>query len=301
MISLCGYNLCEDLNSLDPMVTNIKNITNVKIENGIYDGMDITRDTTTPYSTILPDWNYNTILDCNFNGNIAGGNVNMLLSQLDSVKIKRRKKGAFNWVTLYDIPIKTYDDLTFAKTDCYVPSGEEFEWAIVPIIEGAEGNYIINSLTTKFDGIFISDADTIFKLYSGTAYPNNTSNQSVGMVQPFNSKYPTVIINGATDYQNLSVQGDLLGNDYESTRQIDRNDIVRQRDVFDKFIKNGKCKIIRDWNGNVWLVIVTSGITYSYNSSYGMGIPTASFDTVEQGEYDNQSDLYYNGLVEVIE
>ncbi|MEG1463235.1 MAG: hypothetical protein RSC48_08985, partial [Anaerorhabdus sp.] len=230
-----------------------------------------------------------------------GGNVKIMLSQLNSVRIKRRKKNTFEWTTIREVPIVTVDDLNFITLDSFVPSGENFEWAIVPVIEKAEGNYLIGSLKTKFNGIFISDAETIFKLYSGVAYSNDSSNVSIGTVKPFGAKYPTVNMNGKTDYETLSIQGTLLGANFEKNRKLNRNEIVAQKEQFMKFMKNGKSKIIKDWNGNIWLVILTSALTFATNPSYGMGIPTVGFDVTEQGKYDNQRDLYENGLIEVIE
>ena len=38
----------------------------------------------------------------------------------------------------------------------------------------------------------------------------------------------------------------------------------------------------------------------TYNSSYGNGVAYVSANWVEQGQFDSQSDLYYNGLTDVL-
>ena len=75
--------------------------------------------------------------------------------------------------------------------------------------------------------------------------------------------------------------------------------MVEKSELFDAFIKNGKPKIIKDWNGNIWLVKIVGDISTSYNNSYGMGVMDTSFSWVEQGQYDNQEDLYRNGLTTI--
>lgn len=299
MVGFCGYNLCQDINALDPYPTNINNITSTQITNGIYNHLNISRNVTSSYSNIIPNWDANTILDCDFNNNINGGNVDLLLSQMDAIRIKKRKKGAFAWVSLKDVPVTKLADLTFVKTDAIIPSDETFEYALVPMLNGIEGNYIISEIQTQFNGIFISDATTIFRLISGVAYGGNSSVQAVGEIQPIGLRYPILTSNSMVDYKRGSVSGKLLGAEFETTRTIDRKAIVEQNELFDTFIKNKKPKIIKDWNGNIWLVGIVGDISTSYNNSFGMGVQDVSFNWVEQGKYDNQSDLYRNGLTTI--
>lgn len=282
---------------------NLENITNVIIRNGVYDHIDITKDINSEFSQTKPIWTYDTILDCDFNNTIYAGNVELALDQIDKIRIKRKKKDEFNWITLYEFDINKYEDLTFSYDDYFVPSGEEFEWAIVPVLSGnIEGSYNVNSLKTEFDGLFISDNSQTFKLYYGTSYSSNTSNNQIGTLQPYNSRYPIIISNQQVNYQTLTISGQLLGYDFTNNNKfiLNRNSIVKQKDDFDSFIKNGKAKIFKDWNGNILLGSLTSQVNYSYNSNGGMMVPTVSFTLTEQGKYNSQEDMYENGLIEVI-
>ena len=299
MLNIVGYNLCGDINSLDPYANNVSNITSTTLTNGIYDHINISKNVTSTYSSIIPTWDFNTILDCDFNYNINGGNVDLLLDQIDAIRIKKRKKGAFTWIALKDVPITTLDDLSFIKTDTFLPTGEDFEYALVPMLNGVEGNYIISEITTEFNGIFISDVNSIFKLFYGVSYGGTTSIQSVGELQPLGSRYPITISNSAVNYKRGSISGTLLNDDYDTTRILDRKAMVEKSELFDAFIKNGKPKIIKDWNGNIWLVKIVGDISTSYNNNYGMGVMDTSFSWVEQGQYDNQEDLYRNGLTTI--
>lgn len=287
-------NYIMDTNTMFP-------ITNTKISNGIFDHIDITRDTTLTYTTDLPVWTYNTILDCDFNNNINGGNTNILLSQLQELKIKRREKGTFNWVTLKDIPIETVADINVAYQDSFVPSFKTFQWALVPVLNGSiEGEYVIGELEVFFDGVFISNSEKIFKLYNAVVYGGTTANKNIGMLQPIGSRYPIFIDNSIVNYQTGDITGTLLGYNFDQTRKINRADVVKQTQDFIEFLNDGTAKVITDWNGNIKLVRISPSPTISYNSSYGNGVTQVTFNWTEQGQYDNQEDLYYNNLIEVL-
>lgn len=299
MLSFCGYNFVEDMDALNFFLSLESNVTNSQLENGIYDYLDISKDVKTSYNIEEPSWSYDTILDCDFNGNIAGGNVSYTLEQLSSIQIKRRlydPSNLVNWTVLGDIEVVNEGSIGFTMTDNLMPNGYTIEYAIVPIINGAEGLYITDNVESKFNGVYICDLDTMFKLYANVEYGDIINNQSIGVVETIGSQYPTIIRNNKIDYKKGSVKGKLLGVNFETTRKINRNDVVTQINNYEKFLKNGKAKIIKDWNGNVWLITVVGAPTTTYDSNYGMGIASTNFEWVEQGKYSNQEDLYINGL-----
>lgn len=299
MLSFCGYNFVEDMDALNFFLSLESNVTNSQLENGIYDYLDISKDVKTSYNIEEPSWSYDTILDCDFNGNIAGGNVSYTLEQLSSIQIKRRlydPSNLVNWTVLGDIEVVNEGSIGFTMTDNLMPNGYTIEYAIVPIINGAEGLYITDKVESKFNGVYICDLDTMFKLYANVEYGDIVNNQSIGVVETIGSQYPTIIRNNKIDYKKGSVKGKLLGANFETTRKINRNDVVTQINNYEKFLKNGKAKIIKDWNGNVWLITVVGAPTTTYDSNYGMGIASTNFEWVEQGKYSNQEDLYINGL-----
>lgn len=299
MISFCGYSFCSGKDILNPIPTNTDNIKQVRIQNAIFEHIDITRNTIFDYTTELPKWDFDTIIDCDFEDGTGAGNVGFTLSQLSSIRIKRRKKGGFNWITVQETPINDRTDLNSIRRDYFVPSYEEFEYALVPILNGVEGKYIIGSIETEFNGVFISDLNKTYKLNAQVSYSGRTSMQSVGQITPLGRRYPVIIKNGKANYEMGSVSGMLLGKNYETTHEINRKEIVEEINEFVDFLKNGKPKIIRDWNSNIFMVMVTSNPSVTYNNNYGMGIASVSFEWTEQGKYDNEDDLYDNGFIEI--
>ena len=228
MIGLIGYNFCADGNALDPTPTDINNITYTKIQNGVFDHFNVSRDTSFDYSSIIPtDWDTNTLMNADFAGNVSAGNVAQVATGVTSVRVKRRIKGTFDWITIREIPISKPEDMSFVITDNLNAYNVEYEYAYVPVMEDVEGSYIIESILSKFEGVFICDIDTVFKFYAGVEYDTNDAIQQVGVFQPFNRKYPIVVSNSVMQYQTGGIGGWVLPEDYEDTHVFDRSKIVK--------------------------------------------------------------------------
>lgn len=298
MIGLVGYNFCADGNALDPTPTDINNITYTKIQNGIFDHFNVSRDTSFDYSSIIPtDWDVNTLMNASFAGNASAGNVAQVASGVTSVRVKRRIKGTFDWITIREIPVTKPEDLSFVITDNLNAYNVEYEYAYVPMTEDVEGSYIIESILSKFEGVFICDVDTVFKFYAGVEYDTNDAIQQVGVFQPFNRKYPIVVSNSIMQYQTGGIGGWVLPEDYEDTHVFDRSKIVKEKEVLLNFLMNKKPKILKDMNGNNWLVYFTGNPSVTYDNNYGQGMLKVSANWTEVGDPNDKTDLYENGLI----
>jgi hypothetical protein len=89
----------------------------------------------------------------------------------------------------------------------------------------------------------------------------------------------------------------VLPADFEQTGNIDRQEITARKNTLLKFLTNGKPKVIKDWNGEAWLCLITGNPSVSYDSNYGMGMCDISASWTETGKPDNKSDLFMNGLI----
>ena len=298
MIGLIGYNFCADGNALDPTPTNINDITFTKVQNGIFDHFNVSRDTSFDYSSIIPtDWDVNTLMNASFAGNASAGKVAQVATGVTSIRVKRRIKGTFDWITIREIPVTKPEDLSFVITDNLNAYNVEYEYAYVPMMEDVEGSYIIESILSKFEGVFICDIDTVFKFYAGVEYDTNDAIQQVGVFQPFNRKYPIVVSNSIMQYQTGSIGGWVLPEDYEDTHVFDRSKIVKEKEVLLNFLMNKKPKILKDMNGNNWLVYFTGNPTITYDNNYGQGMLKVSAQLTEVGDPNDKNDLYENGLI----
>ena len=298
MIGFLGYNFLKDGNALDPAPTNINNITYARVQNGIFDHFNVTRDISFDYTSIIPaDWDVNTVMDANFNGDTNAGNVDNLAANVTSVRIKRRIKGTFEWITLREIPISSPNDLSFIITDNLNAYNVEYEYAWVPMTNDVEGNYTIESILSQFQGVFICDVNNIFKLQAGVEYNNNDANQQVGVFQPYNRKYPVIVSNSLINYQTGTISSWVLPEDCEDSKSLDRFEITKEKEAILKFLTNKKPKIIKDTNGNNWLVYFTGNPSMSYNNNYGQGMVKVNAEWTEVGDPNDKTDLYENGLI----
>lgn len=297
MISFVGYNFLSDLNSVDPYPTNTGIFNQVEIYRAIYDHLDISNDTAITSNIPPTQWDFGTILDCNFNGNISGGTIKDFSSGITQVRIKKRKVGEFDWQIIKTYDISSSEDLSFVFNDYLTATDTEYEYAYVPVFGSVEGQYAISTVMSQFDGVFICDANTIFKFNMGVEYGSTDIVQQVGAFTVLGRKYPIVMSNGLANYQTGQLSGLVLPEDYEDTRTIDRIAITQRRNKLMEFLTNKKPKIIKDRNQNQWLVIIQSPST-SYLNNYGQGIVSASMQWIEIGDAESNKDLAKAGLIE---
>lgn len=298
MIGFIGYNFCGDGNSADPTPASADNITKTRLSNGIFDHFNMSRNVTFDYNSVEPiDWDIDTVINANFNDNIDGGNIEASVFNTTSVRIKRRVKGTFDWITIRQIPISKPEDLNFVITDNLNAYNVEYEYAFVPMLGDVEGNYIIESILSNFEGVFICDTDTVFKFMAGVEYSNNAVNQQIGVFQPYNRQFPVIVSNSVLQYKTGSIGGWVLPEGFETNRVIDRAAITKVKEVLLKFLTNKKPKIIKDMNGNSWLVYFTGKPTLSYDNNYGQGMVKVNAEWTEVGNPNDKTDLYENGLI----
>lgn len=298
MLGFVGYNFLADGNCLDPISITVSNITNLKIENGIYNHINLTQDATSPMSTVIPTtWSNLTLLDCNFDGNISGGSLDNITQDVSSIKIKRRKIGEYNWITIKEIPINSTEDFTFAFNDALTASGFTYEYAYVPVIGNIEGAYSITEIFSNFSGVFVCDLNNAYKFYTGVEYGATSTIQKVGTFEPFGRKYPIIIYNGDTQYDSGSFNGNIIPASFYETNKLDRIEIVKERNTIIDFLTNKKPKILKDYNGNCWLICIVNQPTTSYDNNYGMGAVKVQANWSEIGDYNKASDLFAANLI----
>lgn len=302
MIGLLNYNFLSDGNSVDPMPTNVNNIVTSKLSNAVYDEFYITKDTT-PSSVAPPSqWDFNTILLANFNGNLSAGNIEQTIESLDLIRVKKRVKGTFDWITIKEYQVTDVGDLSFSFSDNLSKNNTEYEYAWVPVLSGGtEGGYAIAEVLSKFNGVYIADADSIYKFVANVGYGQTQRVQQVGTFEPYGRKYPVYVSNGLINYEQGQVQALLVGEylnheDNEKYRQFIREDMVNEKNNLMDFLTNKRAKILKDYNGNYWLVIVTGNPTVDYDNNWGMGMMTAGFQWSEVGDANNANDIRSAGL-----
>ena len=246
MFQFIGYDFLGGPDALRSAPGEVNNITSTKLTNAIYDNFNITRDTTEFGESEFPDWDYDTILNADFNDNIFGGNLKYLVDQVTGIKIKRRIKGEFDWVTFKYVPVTSLESLNFTFNDFLNAYGTEYEYALVPMLNDIEGEYIVNSILSKFSGVFIGDAKQTFSFLHDVNFTSNSRNQQVATFEPLGRKYPVIVANGVLSYESGQVTASVVNDDFDKTGNIDRPAIVQKKNKIKDFLTNKKPKILKD-------------------------------------------------------
>lgn len=279
---------------------NITPINYVELTNGVYQFWDLTNNIDIPFSLDKSDWNNNTIMNCDFNDNINAGNINYDIDVVEKAIITKKytNKKAKNGFIVYSTNVDNEEDITFETYDNFVSSNSIIDYNLILQIKDV-GEIIIETKQTMitFNSCFISDKYDIFKLYSAVTYSSNTQNVPISIQQPIGKKYPIVIKNAKTNYASGQISFLVLGENFDTTKRINRAEVVEQKDKIIEFLTNDLTKFYTDWNGNTKIITISGSPTISYDSTYGNGIMSVSFDYVEQGDWTNQEDYYTSGLM----
>ena len=297
MIQFLSFNFLEDGNTLDPYPTATGDFDMAIIQNAIFNDLEITRDVTSPYSTEKPTaWDVYTVLLADFDNTLDAGNIGDYSSNnIDAIRIKRRKLGDFDWETIFEQKINNVNDLIFSGEDNFAMNETKYEYAWVPVVAGTEGEYYVQSVESKFKGVFIADVDSIYKFAAGVSYGPSEQTQLVATYNPLGKKYPIYVSNGATNYQTGSLTAKIIGN-YENTHRLNRKEMVEQKNSLLKWLTNKRAKVLKDFNGNIWLVYITGSPSITYDAQWGNNMMEVSFQYGEIGDIDNGDDMRSVGL-----
>ena len=212
------------------------------------------------------------------------------------------------WLTLYSQPITQASDMDFTFIDFLNQYGKTYKYALVPLLTQTqsgvevevEGGYTVsNEVQSVFDGVFIADSTGSQKCKANVGYGNVDMNQVVGSITPIGAKYPIIITNSHNQYHNGSISGTIVPDDYYFNGNLSRIDMVNKRNELEQFLTNKRVKVIKDWNGNIWLVMIEGNVSCTFNNNYGMGIVDFSTNWIEVGDPTNQQDLQATGLINV--
>lgn len=291
-----GKTFCGARNTIDRTSTNVSSIDSFKIKNGIYDDLYISKNTNRIYETTIPTvWNFDSLLYATFENSLNAGNVDFTLDQVSSIRIKRREKGTFNWITLFEIIISDENDFYFEKFDRYARSNIEYEYASIPVLNGVEGLSYNNSVLSEFEGLAIIEKEVAFKTILEVNLQSQ-KNRPNTIVNTIDRKFPFVVSNGMNNYYSGSANGLFVETDY-TTGQFKTENGWAYRDQLMEFLQNGKPKILKHYDGRMWLVAIVGDPSEQVDGHPDKVI--TYFEWVEVGDCNSSRDLYDNNFIDV--
>ena len=84
---------------------------------------------------------------------------------------------------------------------------------------------------------------------------------------------------------------------FDQNKVTDRKAITKEKEVLLNFLMNKKPKMIKDMNGNKWLVFFTGNPSLSYDNNYGQGMVKVNAEWTEIGDSESKDDLYEAGMI----
>ena len=211
-----------------------------------------------------------------------------------------------DWLTLYSQPITQASDMDFTFIDFLNQHGKTYRYALVPLLTQQqgdidveiEGGYTVSDdVLSVFDGVFVANSNGSQKLKAATEYGDLETNQDVGVLTTIGNKYPFVVSNSNLNYHSGSISALIVPSDFYTNGDLDRLSIVERREAIEKFLTDKTAKILKDWNGNIWLITFVENVEVSFADDYGMGLGTLSAKWVEIGNVNDQTDLKQTGLI----
>ena len=284
--------------------------TNATTFKSAMNGVQLVYELATPQTYQLTPQQVNTLVGTN---SVWSEQGNIELSYhipITNLLVKRQDVDDVGggWLTLYSQPISQASDMDFTFIDFLNQYGKTYKYALVPLLTQTqsgvevevEGGYTVsNEVQSVFDGVFIADSTGSQKCKANVGYGNVDMNQVVGSITPIGAKYPIIVTNSHNQYHNGSISGTIVPDDYYFNGNLSRIDMVKKRNELEQFLTNKRVKVIKDWNGNIWLVMIMGNVSCTFNNTYGMGIVDFSTNWTEVGDPTNQEDLQATGLINV--
>lgn len=283
--------------STTPPASDIEVLT---IKNAIFEEVFVTEDEIENKDGNIPNiWTFAVRLHAFFNNDLFGGNVNFTEEIVDYIRIMKRTPKDVKFQTIFERKINENKDFNINLMDYMEPVGK-IEYAYVPVISGAESDYIISGVESKFDSHFLVGHDNAYPMILDVN-STETLNYNAGTIKPLSRKYPITVYNGKGGYKSGDIE--CLFIEYRDC-ELDAENATNYRNEVYNMLTDGTPKLLKDYDGNLYMVNVNGSITESDRSHmYNQGMPVtyvkSKFSWVECADAYDAAELYYNGFIDV--
>lgn len=285
--------------------TPMKDSTIMELTGAKVDTLWVSKDVTKDIDFIIPsEWDFDTVMRAPYDTNAEAGNIDWTLSTVSHLIIRRRPVGEYDWMTIQVKEVNTLEDFDFKGYDITTES-LQYEYAVFPALYGAEGTYSSAIVDSKNTHLVIADSTAVYKTLITDGFCDTVDQAPNSVVPTLYDKYPTVIRNTNAAYEEITVTATFLPVD-EDGNCIEYEDIMNDNRLwtlynrqFKEFLMNGKTKILKNVDGQTWLVYVTTPASDSADTTYYNRKLT--FTCTEVGSLKSEEDLYEAGLLDVPE
>lgn len=291
-----GTTFCGGRHTLSPPPSPQAKITAVQIFDGIYNQLFLSSDTSLGADNLSGEWTYDTKMNAVFQGNLEAGNIGFSTRTTDSLVVRRREAGTYDWTVIYVKPVKQSGDFNITIRDTYARAGVEYEYSLASFCNGIENSYVIQNVYSDFEGFYVTDKDCLY----GTIYDvdgcNTSRNITRQTLELLNGKYMTVVSDSELNCDSGSISGSFFKT-RETDDILDVRSSLKYRIDFKNRLTDKKPLILKLDDGRIWMIGVTSSPTDTEGGH--RDLRQIHFEWVEIGDVNDMKDLYRNGLSDV--
>lgn len=272
-----------------PRKTGMRKVT---IGDAKFDTVFATKDVT-PLSASFPaQWGENILMWATFDENLTGGSMDFAMADVMAVAIRRREKGTGAWTEIYRKRIEDMEDgnFKFILYDISARAGVTYEYAFVPILIGSEGVMDVQEVKCEFKGLWIC-GDTAHYHTDMNVKIKTDRNFSGNGVTTLGRRFPYYISYGQSNYDTGTITGVFAPYDDIHCRYVLPGSALWREQLMD-FLSDRKPKVIKTWDGRLWV----AGITSSISQEDGIApVTTIGFTQITSG--DDTETLKAYGLI----
>lgn len=214
----------------------------------------------------------------------------------DTLRIKRRKTGSFEWATIYEMDVSGRTGRIELQYDDRYALGRntEYQYCAAPTIETVEQDAITTVVKSDFGGIYLLDKTTEYFIGLDPEISDIVRNQSASVETTLSGQYPIVFYGSEANYYTGHCSGTIIKYD-RAHDSFDFDGSIEYREKMIDWLTNKKPKVIKSWDGRGWLANVNGNISIDDSEHYNK--VSISFDFVETGSLDKTKDLKAAGLI----
>lgn len=297
---MIGFDVCGISTFMTEPILHM--IDEVTISGAIFDAVTLDGEITDNFD-LITEWKDTSKFHALFEGNLYSGNADLSIKNTSDLIVKRRKYGEFEWFNMYDVVVEDSSSFNFNIIDRYANAHTKYQYAVVPIINGLEGEYNFGTdeltgedfIECEFDGIVILDRYTEYSSYCNLTMEFQ-KNQSKNYVVPLNSKYPYVINNDLNNYYSGSISAAFLKIENCEYQKLES---VEYREELLNFLINDNFKILKLYDGRSYMIEIIETPTDSNSDHPDLHI--ISFNFIEVGDPLLNEDMYLHGFLDISE
>ena len=229
---------------------------------------------------------------CNEGKVMLSGKVESLGNSIASAEIRRQEVGTNEWITIKNFTQEMIKSVPFIFTayDNLNASNTSYIYRLIVFdILGNEQAYDTAELFSYFNKAYVCDQETMYDLTSDFSLGGDSFTQQSAIQLPYGSTFPFVSYNSTLKYHQGQSSSVLLAPSSLISANIDRIAQVKLIQNFCNWMVNKKPKILKDFNGNVFIVAITDSISTEYYKDFGNGLASISFSWVEISDFTQEN------------